>query len=169
MCSSELKNVTQARIWICRRLPQKKIERGHAPCLCQIGSSRYDSPKAGGLAPGGLGTTKGRKAVCISPVSPLDRNPNPKDKPNLHLKNHHDRLFMIDLEAAQNSLEFYQTANGSVKCYDTSSGRALHQEHQRQRWIRKVRESLIKRKSSITNEEKATRPQHAEEKLQGMN
>ena len=35
------------------------------------------------------------------------------------MKNRHDRLFMIDLEAAQNSLQFFQTANGSVLCYDT--------------------------------------------------
>ena len=35
------------------------------------------------------------------------------------MKNHYDRLFGVDLEAAQNSVEFYQTANGSVLCYDT--------------------------------------------------
>ena len=35
------------------------------------------------------------------------------------MKNHHERLFVMDLEAAQNSLGFYQTANGSVLCYDT--------------------------------------------------
>ena len=35
------------------------------------------------------------------------------------MKNHLDRLFVIDLESAQNSLEFYQTANGSVLCYGT--------------------------------------------------
>ena len=35
------------------------------------------------------------------------------------MKNHYDRLFVVDLEAAQNSVEFYQKANGSVLCYDT--------------------------------------------------
>ena len=28
-------------------------------------------------------------------------------------------MTVIDLEAAQNSLEFYQTANGSALCFDT--------------------------------------------------
>ena len=35
------------------------------------------------------------------------------------MRNHHDRLFVIHLEAAQSSLEFFLTANGSVWCYDT--------------------------------------------------
>ena len=35
------------------------------------------------------------------------------------MKNHHDRLFVIDLDATQYSLEFYQTANGSVLSCDT--------------------------------------------------
>ena len=69
--------------------------------------------------PGGFGTSKGGKAVYFSLVSPLDQNPDPKYKPYTDMMNHHDRLLGIDLEAAQNSLEFHQTANGSVLCYDT--------------------------------------------------
>ena len=34
------------------------------------------------------------------------------------MKNHHDRLFVLDLDATKNSLELHQTANGSVLCYD---------------------------------------------------
>ena len=45
-------------------------------------------------------------------VSPLDQNPGPKLKPYLHLKNHHDLLFVIDLETAQNSLEFSKQRKG---------------------------------------------------------
>ena len=55
----------------------------------------------------------------FSLVSTLDPSPDPKYKPYIHRKNRHDRLFVIDLEAAQNSLEFNQTANESVLCYDT--------------------------------------------------
>ena len=68
--------------------------------------------------PGGCGASKGRKRVFFTLVSPLDPNPDPKYKPYLHMKNHHHRLVVIDLEAAQNSLEVYQSANGSVLCYD---------------------------------------------------
>ena len=59
--------------------------------------------------PGGFGTSKCRNTVCFSLVSPLDPKPDPKYKPYLHMKNHHDRLFVIDLEAWKNSLEFYDT------------------------------------------------------------
>ena len=37
----------------------------------------------------------------------------------VHMKIHHDRLFVIDVEAAQNSLEVHQAANGSTLCYGT--------------------------------------------------
>ena len=57
--------------------------------------------------------------MCFSRVSSLDPNPDPKHKPYYHLNKHHDRLFVFDFDAAQNSLEFYQTANGSVLCHDT--------------------------------------------------
>ena len=69
--------------------------------------------------PGGSGTSKGRKAVYFSLVSLLDPCPDPRYKSYIHTKNHHDRLFVLDLDAKQNSLEFYQTANGSVLCHDT--------------------------------------------------
>ena len=52
-------------------------------------------------------------------VSSIDPNPDPKH--HFHMKNHHDRLCQIDLETAQNSLEFYQTTNGSVLCATTQS------------------------------------------------
>ena len=59
-----------------------------------------------------------QKIVFFTRVSPLDPNPDPKYKPYLHMKNHHHRLVVIDLEAAKNSLEVYQSANVSVLCYD---------------------------------------------------
>ena len=60
-----------------------------------------------------------RKAVYFSLVSSLDPSPDLKYKSQFHMKNHHGILFVIDLEAADRSLEFYQTANGNVLCYDT--------------------------------------------------
>ena len=56
--------------------------------------------------PGGFGTSNGRNAVYFSLVSPLDPDTDPRYKPYFHLKNRHGRLFVIDLEAAQNPLEF---------------------------------------------------------------
>ena len=75
--------------------------------------------RSGGLVSGGFGLSNGRKAVYFSLVSPLDPNPDQQYKPYLHMKNHHDRLNMIDLEVAQISQDFDQTANGSVLCFDT--------------------------------------------------
>ena len=83
--------------------------------------------------PGRFGTTRSRETVYFSLVSPLDENPDPNYKPYLHVKNHHDMLFVIDLEAAQHSLDFYQTTNGSVLCYDTVPAEFPHQDHQHQR------------------------------------
>ena len=57
--------------------------------------------------------------MYFSLVSPFDKNPDPKYKPYIHMKNHNDRWYVIALEEAQNSLDFYQTANGSVLCYIT--------------------------------------------------
>ena len=58
--------------------------------------------------------------MYFSLVSPLDPNPDPKYiKPYFHMKNHRDRLLMVDLAATQNSLEFCQTANCSALCFDT--------------------------------------------------
>ena len=100
-------------------LSLRKIEKGFASLLSHIGSSRdEDSATTGGLLQGGFGQSKGRKTVYFSFVSPLDSNPNPKYKPHFHLKKQYDLMFVIDLEAAQNSRDFYQTANGSILCYD---------------------------------------------------
>ena len=56
--------------------------------------------------PGGVETNKSRKAVYISLVSPLDPDTDQRYKPYFHLKNRHGGSFVIDLEAAQNPLEF---------------------------------------------------------------
>ena len=56
------------------------------------------------LVPGDLGVSNGRKAVCfLTRVATGSR----------------ESMFVIRLEAAQNSLEFYHTANGSVLRYAT--------------------------------------------------
>ena len=62
---------------------------------------------------------KAEEQVYFSLVSPPVPNGDPKHKPHIPMKNHHDRLCVIDLVEAQNSLEFYQTAKGSVLCYNT--------------------------------------------------
>ena len=49
---------------------------------------------------------KAENAVFFSLVSPLDQNPGPKYQPYFNLKKNHDLMFVLDLEAAQNSLEF---------------------------------------------------------------
>ena len=92
---------------------------------------------------------------CFSLVSPLDTCPDPKCKPYINMKNHHDRLFVVNLLATQNSLEFFQTANGCVLCCDKSSGRVHHQDHRHQGWIRKVRETKAWKK----NRQKSRRDQ----------
>ena len=46
--------------------------------------------------------------MYFSLVSPLDQNPGLELKPYFHLKNHHDLLCVFDLEAAPNSLDFFQ-------------------------------------------------------------
>ena len=79
---------------------------------------------------GVLGTNTGRKMVYFSLVPPLDPYSDPKYKPHLHMMNHHDRLFMIDLDAAQSSLEYCQTTKGS-ECLVLrhSSVRVTHKDH----------------------------------------
>ena len=94
--------------------------------------------------------------MYLSLVSPLDQNPDPKDKPYLHMKNHHGRLCGIDLEAAQNSPGHFQTANGSVLCHDTVPSefftKIINIKDGSERFV----ESTNKRRRSITNEEKQT-------------
>ena len=75
--------------------------------------------------------------MYLSLVSSLDPNPNPKCNPYLHMKNHHDRWFVIVMEAAQNSLILLQTVNGSVLWLRHSSVRVPHNSHQPHRRIRK--------------------------------
>ena len=55
----------------------------------------------------------------LGTLSPLDWNPDPKCKSYMHVKHHHDLIKVIDLEARQNSVEIFRTANGTVSCYDT--------------------------------------------------
>ena len=79
-------------------------------------ASDEDSIKSGALLPGGFVQSKGRKAVYFSLASPLDQNPDTKYKPFLQLKKHYDMMFVLDLEAAQISLDVYETADGGFSC-----------------------------------------------------
>ena len=69
--------------------------------------------KSRGVVRGGVVLSKGRKVVCFSLGSSLYQKPDPKYNPHLNLKK-----LVIDLEAAQNSLDLYQTASGSILRYD---------------------------------------------------
>ena len=112
-----------------------------------------------------FGSSKGRKAVYFSLVSPLDPNPDRKYQRYLHMKSHHDRLFVIDLEAAQNSLEFFQTANGSVFCYDTVPLEFLTKIINLKKRIRKVWKRRISRGGIVSHEKESMRPRTAEGNL----
>ena len=133
----------------------EKIEKSYAPLVCHIvflGDD--DSITSGGLVSGGVGTSRGRN---FSLASPLAQNPNPKYKPYFHLKTHHDLLFMIDLDAAQNFAGSLPNSERECLMLRRSPGRVPHQDHQHQRWIRRVRESGIKRKRSIRRDRNALR------------
>ena len=95
-------------------------------------------------------------SVLLTRVA-LDQNPDPKYKPYFHLKYEHDSMFVIDLESAQNALDFHQTANDSVLCYDTVPAEFTTKIININNNTEKVRESTSKRKRSITNKEKQTR------------
>ena len=68
-------------------LSHKKMEKECASLLCHIGFSRHEVlQNPADLCHEDLD----RKAVYVSLVSSLDPNPDPKHKPQLHKKNHHD-------------------------------------------------------------------------------
>ena len=94
-----------------------------------------------------FGTSKDRKTMYFSLVSPLDPNSHTKYKPYLHMKNHHDRLFVIDLESAQNSLEIHQTANGKCLVLRHSSVRVPHRSSTDQKGSEK---NNTKKRSRLT-------------------
>ena len=61
-----------------------------------------------------------RQASYFSLVTLADKWPETELKPCLHRRHNHDRLLVIDLVDAQGEgMEFYQTENGSVSCYNT--------------------------------------------------
>ena len=93
--------------------------------------------------------------MCFSFVSPLDRDPDPKYKPYLHLKNHPTNCFVNDLEVAQNS--FFPNSERECLMLQHTSSRALHQDHQHERWMGTVFKRIIYRKRIIIKEEKPTR------------
>ena len=116
--------------------------------------------RPGGLVPGGFGHSSGRESsVLLGSSRPLDRNPNQKC---VHKRRHHDRLFLVDSESAIDSPDFYQTANGSVLCYDTSSieflVRIVHAKNELDRFVRHQKEdgSSSKKSNSECIQPKAT-------------
>ena len=106
-----------------------------------------------------------RKAVYFSVVSPLDPRPDPKYKPYLHMKNHHERLFVMDLEAAQNSLGFYQTANGTVLCYDTVPSEFLTKIINLKDGSERFGKEEYKEEQVVSQEKESIRPRTAEGNL----
>ena len=90
------------------------IEKGYAEILYHIWILQQEILiTAGDFAHPGYGQKNGRKAVYFSVVTPLDQNLDPKYKLYTHA------MYVIALEAAQNSLDIYQTANGCGVCYNT--------------------------------------------------
>ena len=76
------------------------------------------------------------------------------------MKKHHDRLFVIDLDSAQKTIEFYKTVTGSVSCYDTLPAEFLTKiiniKDGTERFVKaqiKLREALSTKKS---------RPEHSQ-------
>ena len=98
-------------------LSHKKIEKGYEPLLYHIGFSKHeDSIKTERLVQGGFWNEQRQKSSVLLTRIAIGSEPGPEVQA---LSSNHDRLFVIDLDAAQNSLEFfYQKANGSVSCHD---------------------------------------------------
>ena len=100
--------------------------------------------------------------MCFSLVPPLDQNPDRKYEPFFHLKKHYDLMFVIDLEAAQKSLDLHQTANGGVLRYDTVWAEFFTKIISIQDGAERFVKAPSKEKRSITNEAKQTRSSHAD-------
>ena len=88
-------------------------------CIIVGNLSRKNRFDPGGRVPGVFGYHEGREKVYFSLVSPLDQTNEKKYKPYFLVKEVHDVIYLIDLQAAQESLVFFQTANVSVSCYHT--------------------------------------------------
>ena len=94
----------------------RKIEKGYESWLYHIGFSKHkDSKKSERLVPGSFWNEQRQTSSVLLTRIALGSEPGPEVQA---LTSNHDRLFVIDLDAAQNSLEFYQKANGSVLCHD---------------------------------------------------
>ena len=93
----------------------RKIVKGYASLLYRIGFSRQEDS----IKIWRTWAKRSRKKYKQKIRVLLARVAIGSTKPFLYFKNHHDRFFVIDLKAAPNSLEFYQTATGSVLSYDT--------------------------------------------------
>ena len=115
--------------------------------------------------PGGLGTIRSRQAVYFSLVSPLGQNPDPKYKPYLHLKNHHDFESVIDREAAQASWNSTKQRTGvsyvTTHFRPSSSPRSSTPEMDRESTINKGNlRAPINRPRTTANESDGRNPKH---------
>ena len=81
--------------------------------------------------------------------------PRPEVQAVPPLEESSDKLFVIDLDVAQNSF----SPNSERECLMLrhTSSRALHQDHQHERWMGTVFNRIIYRKRIIIKEEKPTR------------
>ena len=126
--------------WI-QRSSHKLVEGGFAPFLYHLRTFKNEtSIFSDSIIPGGRDYQKfktrdsqeagKRHASYLSLVSSFDQAPDPKYKPHLHRKRHHDRLYVIELiEAQDEGLEFFVTGNGSVFCYKTIKSGVPRQSH----------------------------------------
>ena len=139
LCTSELIKVTEARIWIFRRCLTKDRERirTHHCCIMLDLQDMKIHENLKDLWQEDVEYAKAGKHShsCRHRI----RTPTWRTSPTSTWKNHHDRLFVVDLEAVQNALEFCQDSERECLVLRHSSVRVLHKDHQPQRLIRKAR------------------------------
>ena len=120
LCTSEFYKVIPARILIYRRSLTPRLKKD-TPNFCIILDSREAKIQwhQGDLYQEVSEKTKGGKQCTSHSCRHWIHTQTKSASLNVHTKNYHDRLCVINLEAAQESLDFYPRMNGSVLCYDT--------------------------------------------------
>ena len=93
-----------------------------------------DSIKAGGVLPEGFGEETKKSACYFSLVTALDKNPDTKYKAYNYLKHHHDRMYVSDLPAAQELLDFLKQPTAQYHV-TTSLCRVPHEDSQCRKWM----------------------------------
>ena len=88
--------------------------------LYRIGYTTYENGiKERSFVFGWFNQNRGRQAVRFTLVNPLDNNPDLQFRSYRRWKSHHDALYVVDMERAQEPhFKFLQTLNGCVICFD---------------------------------------------------